>query len=168
MELTFQKLNEFEAAGVVTRYAVAGAFALSFYSEPVVTFDLDVFVSLPDATSKLVTLTPIYDHFRALGCEEQREHIVIHGTPVQFIPAYNPLIEETVREAKDMSFKSLRVRVARLEHLFAIMLQTGRSKDSARLAQLIPDTSFDKPLFEAILARHYLGPAWAKFQSRFL
>ncbi len=37
MEKTFQTLNELETAGLVTRYAGGGAFALSFYTEPIVT-----------------------------------------------------------------------------------------------------------------------------------
>ncbi len=37
MEKTFQTLNELETAGSVTRYAIGGAFALSFYTEPIVT-----------------------------------------------------------------------------------------------------------------------------------
>jgi hypothetical protein len=168
MERTFQTLNNLETEGLVTRYAVSGAFALSFYTEPVVTFDLDVFVLLPTADSPLVTLTPIYNYLRARGCTEQREHVMIAGTPVQFIAAYNPLVEEAVREAVDKSFKAVRLHVARVEHLFAIMLQTGRPKDTARLAQLLPDTVFDRTLFETILARHNLAGAWTTFQSRFL
>ena len=34
MEKTFQTLNELETAGLVTRHAIGGAFALSFYTEP--------------------------------------------------------------------------------------------------------------------------------------
>ena len=37
MEKTFQTLNELETAGLVTRYAIGGAFALSFYTEPITT-----------------------------------------------------------------------------------------------------------------------------------
>ena len=33
MEKTFQTLNELETAGLVTRYAIGGAFALIFYTE---------------------------------------------------------------------------------------------------------------------------------------
>ena len=37
MEITFQTLIELETAGLVTRYAIGGAFALSFYTEPIAT-----------------------------------------------------------------------------------------------------------------------------------
>jgi hypothetical protein len=168
MEKTFQTLNELETAGLVTCYAVGGAFALSFYTEPIVTFDVDVFVFVPNADSPLVSLAPIYDYLRAKGCAEQREHVLIAGTPVQFIAAYNPLVEEAVRDATDKSFKAVRVRVLRLEHLAAIMLKTGRAKDNARLAQVLEVTALDESRFRDILERHGLAAAWTQFKERFL
>lgn len=167
MEKTFQILNELEACGLVTRYAVGGAFALSFYTEPIVTFDVDVFVLVPDANSPLVSLAPIYDHLRSRGCSEQREHVIIAGTPVQFIAAFNPLVEEAVREATEKTFRGVRVRVLRLEHLAAIMLKTGRAKDNVRLSQLLELAPLGEPLFQGILERHSLMSAWAKFKERF-
>jgi hypothetical protein len=168
METTFQTLNEIESAGLVARYAIGGAFALSFYTEPIVTFDVDVFVFVPNADSPLVSLAPIYDYLRARGCPEQHEHVIISGTPVQFIAAYNPLVEEAVREAVEKLFKGVRVRVLRLEHLAAIMLKTGRAKDNTRLAQLLELTPLDEPLFRSILERHELTSTWTKFKERFL
>jgi hypothetical protein len=168
MEKTFQILNELEGAGLVTRYAIGGAFALSFYTEPVVTFDVDVFVFVPDARSPLLSLAPIYEYLRARNCPEQHEHVLIAGTPVQFIVAFHPLVEEAVREAEEKTFKAVRVRVMRLEHLAAILLKTGRAKDKLRLAQLIELTLLDTPRFRDVLERHSLSGSWAKFQERFL
>lgn len=167
MEKTFQTLNELESAEVVWRYAVGGAFALSFYTEPIVTFDMDVFVFLPSTPGAILTLTPIYDFLRARGCPERKEHVLIAGTPVRFIAAFNPLIEEAVREAAEKTFKAVRVRVVRLEHLMAIMLQTNRPKDLTRLAQVMAETSFDRPLFERIIRHHNLQTAWDQYQARF-
>jgi hypothetical protein len=36
----------------------------TFYTEPVLTFDLDVFVLISASTGKLVSLTPIYEALR--------------------------------------------------------------------------------------------------------
>jgi len=47
METTLQVLNDLERTGVVRRYAIGGAMGATFYVEPVLTFDLDVFVVLP-------------------------------------------------------------------------------------------------------------------------
>ena len=44
MKRTLQVLNELERDGVFTRYAIGGAMGATFYTEPLLTFDLDVFV----------------------------------------------------------------------------------------------------------------------------
>jgi hypothetical protein len=46
--------------GVVSEYAIGGAMALVFWTEPVATFDLDVFVLLPGEATLLISLDPIY------------------------------------------------------------------------------------------------------------
>ena len=40
-------LNDLEKEGVIENYALGGAIALLFYSEPISTEDLDVFIFLP-------------------------------------------------------------------------------------------------------------------------
>ena len=63
MEKTLQVLNDLERAGVVSRYAIGGAMGATFYVEPVLTFDLDVFVVLPQTAGGLLTLTPLYEPY---------------------------------------------------------------------------------------------------------
>jgi hypothetical protein len=48
-------LNAMKAEGVVEEYAIAGAMALVFWTEPVPTWDLDVLVFLPSAQGPLVS-----------------------------------------------------------------------------------------------------------------
>lgn len=60
MEKTLQVLNELEQAGVFSRYAIGGAMGATFYVEPVLTFDLAVFVVLPRTEGGLLTLAPLY------------------------------------------------------------------------------------------------------------
>ncbi len=43
MEATLRVLNELEQAGVMSRYAIGWAMTATFYVEPLLTFDLDVF-----------------------------------------------------------------------------------------------------------------------------
>ena len=49
MEKTLQLVNTLEHDGIVRRYAIGGAMAATFYAEPALTFDLDIFVLLPQA-----------------------------------------------------------------------------------------------------------------------
>ena len=66
MEKTLQVLNALERDGVLSRYAIGGAMGATFYVEPVLTFDLDIFVILPQTAYGLLTLEPLYEN-RILG-----------------------------------------------------------------------------------------------------
>ena len=103
MKRTLQVLNELEKEGVFARYAIGGAMGATFYTEPFLTFDLDVFVVLPRTPGGSLTLTPIYEALRARGYREENECVLIEGVPVQFLPAYNLLIEEAFAQACDLA-----------------------------------------------------------------
>ena len=146
-----------ERDGVFTRYAIAGAMAATFYVEPLLTFDLDVFVVLPQTPGGLLTLAPLYDALRARGYSEQEnECIRIEGVPVQFLPAYNALLEEALREAQEIMYEDAPARVLRSEHLLAICLQTGRSKDRERVRILREQAKLDQNFLADVLRRHQL------------
>ena len=89
MEKTLQALNALERDGIVRLYAIGDAMAATFYTEPVLTFDLDIFVLLPEAQAagRLLTLSPLYDDLRRRGYAEEGECVLIEGVPVQFLPA---------------------------------------------------------------------------------
>ena len=153
-------LNELEREGVFTRYVIGGAMAATFYTEPVLTFDLDVFVLLQSSATGLVSLAPIYDALRTRGYKEEQECILIEGVPVQFLPAYNALIEEALAQAREIDYEGVPARVVRAEHLIAICLQTGRAKDRARVAMLREQAHLDHELLADILNRHQLEDKW--------
>jgi hypothetical protein len=158
---TLQVLNGLEHDGVFTRYAIGGAMAATFYTEPFLTFDLDVFVVLPQTPGGLLTLAPLYDALRARGYSEQEnECIRIEGVPVQFLPAYNPLVEEALNEAQEIMYEDVPARVLRSEHLLAICLQTGRSKDRERVRILREQAKLDQNFLADVLRRHQLEEKW--------
>jgi len=157
MERTLRVLNDLERAGVVSRYAIGGAMAAMFYIEPVLTFDLDVFIVLPGTSGALLTLSPLYEALRALGYREEKECVNIEGVPVQFLPAYNALVEEALAEAREMMYEATPTRVLRAEHLLAIALQTGRAKDRERVRLLREQASLDSDYLATLLARHGLA-----------
>ena len=113
MEATLKVLNELEREGVITRYAIGGAVGAIFYMEPFLTYDVDVFVLLPQTAGGLLTLTPIYEALRKRGCPEEGECILIEGMPVQFLPAYNALLEEALAEARETRYAETLTRVLR-------------------------------------------------------
>lgn len=160
LEKALKVLNEMEKDGLLERYAIGGAMAVLFYSEPILTYDLDVFVFLPSSQKAIVTLDPIYSYLKKKGYKTDKEHILIEGVPVQLIPAYNALVEEAVHEAKTVHYGKIRTRVIPLEYLMAILLQTGRPKDKERLAQMIGKVKTDSGCLSRILKRHGLMEKW--------
>jgi hypothetical protein len=134
--------NELEKECVLSRYAIA--MGATFYVEPLLTFDLDVFVVLPQTAGGLLTLAPLYEALRARGyAEEERACLLIDDVPVQFLPAYNALLEEALEEAQEIMYEDVPARVLRSEHLLAICLQTGRNKDRERVRLLREQAKLD-------------------------
>ena len=161
MKRTLQVLNELEKQVVFSRYAIGGAMAATFYTEPFLTFDLDVFVVMPQTTGGLLTLAPLYDALRARGYSEQEnECIMIEGVPVQFLPAYNALLEEALNDAQEIMYEDVPARVLRSEHLLAICLQTGRSKDRERVRILREQAKLDQNFLADVLRRYQLEDKW--------
>ena len=148
--------------GVIAEYAIGGAMALVFWTEPVPTFDLDVFVLLPGETTLLVSLDPIYRWAAANGYGEEGEHILIEGIPVQFIPAHNPLADEAIEEAATLDHEGTPVRVMRPEHLIALYLEPSArtAKRLERVAMLLEEAAIDTERLDAILQRYHLERPW--------
>jgi hypothetical protein len=160
MKRTLKVLNELESGGIFSRYAIGGAMGATFYTEPVLTFDLDVFILLRPGAGGLTSLASIYDALRIRGYKEERETVLIEGVPVQFLPAYNRLIEEALDQAQEIMYEDVAARVLRSEHLLAIALQTGRNKDRERVRILREQAKLDMNALADVLRRHQLEEKW--------
>jgi len=165
MKRTLEILNELERTGVLSRYAIGGAMGATFYVEPLLTFDLDVFVVLPQAAGGLVTLAPLYEALRRRGYAEEGECVNIEGVPVQFLPAYNALLEEALREARGTAYEDTPTHVLRAEHLVAICLQTGRDKDRERVRIFREQAELDLKYLTEVLQRHGLEAKWKQWTT---
>lgn len=157
----FQVLNDMRSEGIIDEYALGGAMAVLFYAEPTRTYDLDVFVVLPPADQPIVTLTPVYAWLRERGFEPHAEHVMIHGVPVQLIPAYNELVEEAITAARDHDYDDVTVRVCPPEHLIALALQAGGGKRRERAHQLFETADIDRALLDEIMSRHGIQGPWS-------
>jgi hypothetical protein len=161
-------LNEMKERKVITDYAVGGATGLIYYFEPIQTQDIDVFMYFENQKSLLVSLEPIYEFMRERGGIIKNEYILIHNTPVQFLVPYNPLIEDAIQKAKMITFMEEPLRIFSLEYLMAIMVQTSRGKDRARLEEIIKaNVNIDFAELNKILTKHQLTEKWNKVQSGF-
>lgn len=163
MERVIKIIEELKQKRLIGEFAIAGGIATIFYVEPILTYDLDIFFIMPEGSKGIITLSPIYDYLKKRGYSADKEHIVIEGLPVQFIPVYNELVKEAVENAKAVKYKNAKTKVIRAEHLIAIMIQTSRPKDKERIIKLIDEAKIDKKYLKEILVRHKLNEIFERF-----
>ena len=155
MEKTLKVIAEMIRLGIIRAYAIGGGIAATYYIEPVLTYDLDVFF-MP-VREGLDELAPIYEFTRGRGYAEEAEALIIEGFPVQFIPAYNDLVREAVADPASLTYRGVEANVVKAEYLIAIALQTGRAKDRERAVRLLESESVDRGVLAGILERHSLS-----------
>jgi hypothetical protein len=166
LERIFSILNQMESEGVIGRYAIGGAVGAIFWLEPFQTKDLDVFVVLPTAPGRtLLTLSPIYDYLLARGFQPQGQFIVMEGWSVEFVPPATPLVEEALAEAVTRDVSGTTTRVFTAEHLAAICLQVGRTRDRDRIQRFVETGVLDAEKLDAVLQRHGLLEKWRKLEQ---
>jgi hypothetical protein len=155
---TLRAVNGLKSSGIIEEYAVAGAMALTFWIEPVATFDLDVLVMLPRSDGPLVSLDPIYRWATDRGYVAEHEHVVIEGVPVQFLPSFGALTDEAIRTAADREYQGVDLRVVRPEYLIALFLvpSARTAKRRERAAALRDSPSIDRDLLDEMMTRFNL------------
>jgi len=153
------------ADGVVENYAVAGAVGAMFYVEPFSTKDLDILVTTPE--DAIIIELPAWRYLNSLGYTKvENEGIVVEGWPVQFLPATTPLEHEAYVNAQIIDVEGVPVRVARPEHLVAIMVKVGRKKDIARIAMFLSQDAVEVSAVEDVISRHGLSEKWSDYRKR--
>lgn len=162
LELTLKALNQLQRDGIVADYAIGGAMGALFYTEPFHTDDLDIFVAFPDPQPTILTLEPIYSYLKSKGYKVEKEHVIVEGMAVQFLPLYSPLVEEAALKAGKKRVGSESVKVMRAEHLLAIMASLGRPKDKARIPLVLSQAKIDRKLLRDVLSRYGLQSKWNK------
>ncbi len=146
--------NELVSAGLIKDYALGGALAAIYYTEPFTTYDADIIFVASDKTLS-AGVPAIYSHLQSKGWRVEREHLLIKDFPVQFLAA-SGLTEEAVQEAREIEYEGVPAKVFRPEYIMAIAASVGRSKDLARIEQLLEQAKIDKPMLDDILRRYNL------------
>jgi hypothetical protein len=92
----------------------------------------------------------------------------LENGPFQFLPPANELEKEAVANALPTVIEEVATRVMSPEHLVAIALQTGRSKDHIRILQFVEHEAVDQEKLRKVLERHQLTGKWDSFKRRYL
>jgi len=151
----FAALNAMRADGAIENYAVGGALAALFHAEVTRTYDVDVFVVQGgEALGALTTMEKLYEWCRARGYEPKREHVLIHGVPVQFLSGEVGLEREAVDRATEIDYRGVSVRVMAPEHLVALFVRAGGARRRERIATLLDAGVVDRARLDEILRRH--------------
>jgi hypothetical protein len=138
-----QRLNEREASGEISRWAIGGDFAFVFHGEPFDTATLTVIV----ATAATAVVDP--------GGQ-------LDDLTIQVQAAAGPLEDEAVRDALKTVVAQQPALVIGPEHAVAIALARGRAKEKLcilRLQESAPD-ALDYSRLQDIVGRHGLVERW--------
>lgn len=165
MEKTLEVIKKMQEAKLFKKYAIGGAIGSIFYIEPITTYDLDIMIILPETNKAIISLSPIYNWLTKSGYKAEKEHVIIEGIPVQFIPAYNELVTEAVNNALRKKFGNVETYVIRPEYLITIMLDTNRAKDMERIARFLKETEIDFGFLQKILKKYNLSNKFKKFKK---
>ena len=144
--------NELVSAGLIEDYALGGALAAIYYTEPFTTYDADILFVASGKTLG-AGIPAIYSHLQSKGWRVEREHLLVKDFPVQFLAA-SGLTEEAVRNANRIEYEGVPAKVFRPEYIIAIAASIARHKDLARIEQLFEQAKIDKPLLDDILRRY--------------
>lgn len=169
LDTVISELNRLRSAGIIGNYAIGGAVGAQRYIEPGTTDDVDVFVIVTGpAANSLAPLQSVYADLISHGAKEDGPYLVIGGEPVQVLTDAGPLYTDAIHNARSHPFGSEIGRIMAPEHLAAIALQTGRSKDKLRLLQFIEHGVLNMQALEELVNRFELAGKWSSFQSAFL
>lgn len=167
MKETLEVLNRLKDRALIDAYAVGGGIATIFYTEPVFTYDLDVFVIVKsELAEKIISLTSIYDYLTSKGYSWKGEHIIIEGLPVQLIPVESGIEKEAIDNAKDVTYGGIKTKILSAEYLIAIALKVGRRKDFDKIGRLVDQAKINKEALEAILKKHHLLDKFRKWEEK--
>jgi len=165
VEKTLKIIKELKEKKVLKDFSIGGGIAALYYIEPLLTYDLDI-LFIPSKDS-IDVLAPIYQYLKEKGFKTKREHVLIQGIPVQFIPVYSDLVKEAVQYSDEVKYGRIKTKVLGLEYLIAVMLQTNRPKDKERLIKVFEEAKIDLKLLKKILKKYGLYDKYIQFKEMY-
>jgi hypothetical protein len=155
MKKALQVINKLKSEGLIQDYAIGGGVGTMYYTEPITTYDLDIFITIKETGQGIILLTPIFEYLKGKGYKWSGEHIILDDYPVQFIAA-DDLEKDAIKNARDITYQGVRTRVMGPEHLIAILLRAGRAKDILKVRMILEQYPVDHRRLSGILTRYKL------------
>lgn len=168
MKKTLEILNTLLEKKIISEYTICGGIAHFYYIEPSVTYDLDIIIGFGSTKNQLAPLSDIYEWARQNNYEIKDEHIIIGDLPVQFLPAYNKLVEEALENSTKIVLFDTETSIIKPEYLMAIMLQTNRPKDRERMLQFLNYVDYSQELLENLLKKYILLEKFISFKKKYI
>jgi len=165
VEKTLKIIRELKEKKILKDFSIGGGIAALYYIEPLLTYDLDIFF-IP-IEEGIDVLAPIYRYLKERGFKAKKEHVLIEGVPVRFIPVYNDLVKEAVRYSEEVKYGRIKTKVLGLEYLIAVMLQTYRPKDRERLIKVFEEAKIDLKRLKEILKKYGLYDKYVHFKEMY-
>jgi hypothetical protein len=159
-----------KADGVVRNYAIGGGIAAIYYLEAYLTDDIDIFIPVASVSigkAGLVSLEPIYGYLKGFGYFPSKEGVIIEDWLVQFIPTFEPMQEEAIAKARQVTYGKTETNIFTAEYLAAELLRSGRRKDHARVIALIEGNRVDMKILRDIIGKYGLADKWQRFVKQF-
>lgn len=166
LEKVFKVVKKMFQEGILKNYAIGGAVATIYYTEPFATKDIDIFF-VPVEKEKIILLTPFYNFLLKKGFKTYKEYIMIGDTPIQFIPAMTNLEKKAVENAISVKYKNVDIKILRPEYLVAMFLKVYRAKDREKLIKLLDQTKIKKTLLLDILKKYGLDKKFDSFMKKY-
>ncbi len=160
----YRALNSLVEEKIVEKYAVCGGTAALFYdTETLRTYDIDIFVFLPQS-GFLIDLSAIYSWGRNRGYGVDAEHLMIHNVPVRVLVAGEGLELEALETANILDYDGVPVPVVKPEYLVLLYAKVGGRPRIRRALDLL-ELDLNENLIAELVEKYDLQPAWAKLQK---
>jgi len=161
MKKALQIINKLKSEGLIEDYAIGGGVGTMYYTEPITTYDPDIFITIKEKGQGIILLTPIFEYLKGKGYKWSGEHIILDDYPVQFIAA-DDLEKDAIKNARDITYQGVKTRVMGPEHLIAILLRAGRAKDILKVRMILEQYSIDHRRLSGILTKYKLKEKYRK------
>ena len=146
----------------IKNYAIGGAVAVAYYSEPLFTEDVDVFCYYSDALAN--NISPIRTRLEELGVVCRGMNYYIKGIKVQMqsMAEATPLEKKAFETAGLFDIDNVSVRIFQLEYAIAVKVQANRKKDWNHIFIAMDSADVNTDKLMSILREFGLLEAWRK------